>query len=49
MLKHVVENVFGEDEAHIARIMAAILLWWQPISAEGARITTLDRKGEVAW
>ncbi|MGH7146938.1 MAG: hypothetical protein ACREIJ_03450 [Nitrospiraceae bacterium] len=47
--KRIVENVFGEDEAHIARIMAAVLLWWQPISAEGARITDLDRKGEVVW
>ena len=47
--KRVVENVFGEEEAHIARVMAAILLWWQPISAEGAHITNLDRKGEVAW
>jgi hypothetical protein len=47
--KHIVENVFGEDEAHIARIMAAILLWWQPISTEGARITELDKKGAVAW
>jgi len=47
--KRIVENVFGEDEAHIARIMAAILLWWQPISAEGARITELDKKGVVAW
>ena len=47
--KRVVENVFGEEEAHIARIMAAILLWWRPISEEGVRITNLDRKGEVAW
>lgn len=47
--KRVVENVFGEDEAHIARIMAAIIIWWQPISAEGARITALDKKGDVAW
>ncbi len=47
--KQVVENVFGEDEAHIAQIMAALLLWWQPISIEGARITAMDKKGEVAW
>lgn len=47
--KHVVENVFGEDEAHIARIMAAILLWWQPISKQGALITEFDKKGEVSW
>lgn len=47
--KRIVENVFGEDDAHIARIMAAILMWWQPISSEGARITALDSKGEVAW
>lgn len=47
--KRVVENVFGEEEAHVARIMAAMLLWWQPIAAEGNRITDLDRKGEVAW
>lgn len=47
--KKIVENVFGDDEAHIAQIMAAILMWWQPISEEGARITALDNKGEVAW
>ena len=47
--KQIVENVFGEDEAHIAQIMAAILMWWQPISEEGARITALDKKDEVAW
>jgi len=47
--KRIVEHVFGEDEAHIARIMAAVLLWWQPISEEGARITALDKQGEVAW
>lgn len=47
--KLIVENVFGERETHIARIMAAILLWWQPISTEGTRIATLDKKGEVAW
>lgn len=47
--KQIVENVFGEDEAHIAQIMSAILLWWQPISVEGARITALDKKGDVAW
>lgn len=47
--KQIVENVFSEDEAHIAQIMAAILIWWQPISVEGARITALDKKGEVAW
>ena len=47
--KRVVEHVFGEDDAHIARIMAAILLWWQPISEEGARITALDKQGEVSW
>ncbi len=47
--KRVVENVFGEDDAHIARIMAVILMWWQPISTEGARITALDKKGDVAW
>jgi len=47
--KHIVENVFVENEAHIAQIMAAVLMWWQPISEEGARITALDRKGEVAW
>jgi len=47
--KRIVENVLDEDDAHIARVMAAILLWWQPISVEGARITDLDRKGEVAW
>ncbi len=47
--KRIVENVFGEDEAHIARIMAAILIWWQPISAEGASVTALDGQGEVAW
>jgi len=47
--KQIVENVFGEDEAHIAQIMAAILIWWQPIAEEGARITALEKKGEVAW
>lgn len=47
--KQIVENVFGEDEAHIAQIMCAILIWWQPISMEGARITALDKKGEVTW
>ena len=47
--RQIVENVFSEDEAHIAQIMAAILMWWQPISEEGARITALDKKGEVAW
>jgi hypothetical protein len=47
--KRIVEHVFGEDEAHIARISAAILLWWKPISEEGARITGLDKQGEVSW
>ena len=47
--KQIVENVFGENEAHIAQTMAAILIWWQPISMEGARITALDKKDEVAW
>ncbi len=47
--KRLVENVFGEDEAHIARIMAALLMWWQPISATGARITALDSNREVVW
>lgn len=47
--KHVVENVFGEDEAHISRITAAIILWWKPISEEGARIVALDRSGKVSW
>ncbi len=47
--KRIVENVFGEDEAHIARITAVLLLWWKPISEEGARITALDNKGEVSW
>jgi hypothetical protein len=47
--KRIVENVFGEDEAHIAQIMAAILLWWQPISSEGARIAELDRDGGISW
>lgn len=47
--KRIVENVFEEEEAHIARTMAAILLWWQPVSAEGARFTALDSDGVVAW
>lgn len=47
--KQIVENVFAEDEAHITQIMAAIHMWWQPISEEGARIAALDKKGEVAW
>lgn len=47
--KRIVEKVFGEDEAHIARIMAAILMWWPPISAEGGRIATLNKKGDVVW
>jgi len=47
--KRIVEYVFGEDEAHIARITAALLLWWKPISEEGARITALDKQGEVSW
>ena len=47
--KRIVEHVFGEDEAHIARISAAIMLWWKPISEEGARITGLDKQGEVSW
>lgn len=47
--KRIVENVFGDDEAHIARTMAAILIWWQPISATGARVTNLDSDHEVAW
>ena len=47
--KRVVENVFGEDDAHIARITAAILLWWRPISEEGARIVALDASDKVSW
>ena len=47
--KRVVEHVFGEDDAHISRIVAALLLWWQPISQEGARITDLDKQSEVVW
>ena len=47
--KRVVENVFGEKEAHISRITAAILLWWKPISQEGARIVALDKGGKVSW
>ncbi|MDE2323193.1 MAG: hypothetical protein KGL51_00755 [Betaproteobacteria bacterium] len=47
--KQIVENVFGEDEAPIAQIVAALLMWWQPISEEGARITALDKMGEIAW
>lgn len=47
--KQIVENVFGEHDPHIAQIMAAILIWWQPISVNGARITTLDKHGGVAW
>ena len=47
--KRIVEHVFGEDEAHVARITAALLLWWKPISEEGARITALDKQGEVSW
>lgn len=32
--KRIVENVFVQDEAHIAQIMAAVLMWWQPIAEQ---------------
>jgi hypothetical protein len=49
LFKRVVENVFGTDDAAIDEIMAAILLWWQPISDKGASIVERDRRNKVAW
>lgn len=45
----IISNVFGGEQTDIAQISAAILLWWKPISVEGARIVQLDRKGLVSW
>ena len=47
--KKILENVFGEADVHIAQVMAALLIWWQPIAEEGARIAALDKVGEIAW
>lgn len=44
-----VENVFGEPEAHIARTMAVSLLWLQPILAIGGEICELDKQRKIAW
>lgn len=45
----IISNVFGGEPTDVAQISAAILLWWKPISAEGARIVQLDREGSVSW
>jgi hypothetical protein len=44
-----VENVFGEDEAHLARTMAVMLLWLQPILAMGERVKSMDDDRRIAW
>lgn len=47
--RHIVANVFIDDDPHIAQIVAAQLLWWKPISEEGARVCALDERGDVDW
>lgn len=44
-----VGNVFGEDEAHISRTMAVMLLWLQPILAMGDKVKALDDDRRIAW
>lgn len=45
----ITSNIFGGDETDIAQILAAMTLWWKPISAEGLRIVQLDKEGSVNW
>ncbi len=47
--KKIVENVCGEEEAHISQIMTVALVGWETISMLSKEILTLDNIGRVGW
>lgn len=46
--KQIVENVCDEEEAHIAQIMAVMLVGWEAISMLSKEMLTLDSIGRVS-
>lgn len=47
--KQIVENVCGEEEAHIAQVMSVMLVGWETISMIGKEILTLENAGQIDW
>lgn len=45
----IVQNVIGEEEPHIAQILAVNLIGWQKISRLGSELNSLDKRGLVNW